>query len=194
MLTGAPVTFTLACLLIVGLVWVAMRWRYGGVVETLEARLVGRDDKIKDYQEKLEGASPDEAKARIDALESRLQRLEPRRIEQEECDTAREILSKFSGAVAVTQDMQSPDARPLSITLAGIFQSAGWDVSSPAVLGPANPPVEGIAVTIHDLNNPSDRDRAIFEAMDAIGHPYGRRGGLNSREQLDAEILVTSQV
>ena len=193
-LIGAPVTFVLAFFVVASLVWFALRWRYDGIVTALEARIAIRDDQISQYKSKLEGATPEQARALIDALEARLQRLEPRRIEPKTVGDMIEILRLHPGSIDVAQDMQSPDARVLAVALSHVFNSAGWIVRSPMIVGPANPPSEGLAVTIKDLNNPSERDRALFAAMDLIGHPYTRRGGLRgfANQEIDAEILITS--
>ena len=193
-LIGAPFTFVLGFSASASLVWLALSWRYGGVIETLKARIAARDDQIAEYKSKLAGATPDQARALIDALEARLRRLEPRRINPEVLREMIEILRFHPGSVYVAQDMQSPDARGLAVALSSVFNSASWEVRSPMVGGPANPPSEGIAVTVRDLNNLSERDRALFAAMDLVGHPYARRGGLRgfTGQEIDAEILITS--
>jgi hypothetical protein len=195
-LTSAPFTFLLATIVTGSLIWLAMRWRYEGIIDTLKSRLAAKDDKITDYKEKLEGASPDEAKAVIDALEKRLEKLEPRKLDRACGAKMVGILKAHAGKVDIAQDMQSADARLLAIALADVFSEAGWTVQSPAVLGPSNPPVEGIAVTVRDIEDLSEQDKAIFAAMEACGHPFDARGGLISRhdKDVDAEILITSAI
>ena len=59
------------------MVWTTLDWADS-------ARLKNKDEEIgllvrqrDEYKDKLGGASPDQAKARIDALEARLKRVEP---------------------------------------------------------------------------------------------------------------------
>ena len=59
---NAPVVFALAILIIAGVIWWALRWRYSGIIRN-------RERTIALYKNRLGGASPDEAKAKIDSLE-----------------------------------------------------------------------------------------------------------------------------
>lgn len=193
-LMGAPVTFSIALMLVCGLCWFALRWRYEGVNASLRERIENRDEKLADYKSKLDGASPDEAKKRIDFLEEKLKSLEPRRVGREFAPQMVDILSTHAGAIDVTQDMMGSDNRGLSVGIGEVFRSAGWTVQMPMVGGPSNPPIEGIAVTVLNLSSLSARDKAVFAAMDKLGYPYARRGGLrqNPNHPVDVEILITT--
>jgi hypothetical protein len=74
-ISGAPISFAIAVVVLGMLIWLALRWQYG-------ARLSHRDDEIAAYRRKLDGASPDEAAQKIDALERRLDSLTPVPIEE----------------------------------------------------------------------------------------------------------------
>ncbi|MEW6016765.1 MAG: hypothetical protein AB1760_01670 [Pseudomonadota bacterium] len=71
----APFTFIIASLLVGAVAWAAVLWRYGGKIDHLEERVRLRDDEIADYKRKLDGATPDEARARIEKLEHDIERL-----------------------------------------------------------------------------------------------------------------------
>lgn len=74
-ISGAPISFAIAVVVLGMLIWLALRWQYG-------ARLSHRDDEIRAYRRKLDGASPDEAAQKIAALERRLDSLTPVPIEE----------------------------------------------------------------------------------------------------------------
>jgi len=74
---AAPISFCIAVAALGGVVWTTLDWADS-------ARLKNKDEEIgllvrqrDEYKDKLGGASPDQAKARIDALEARLKRVEP---------------------------------------------------------------------------------------------------------------------
>lgn len=75
MISGAPVSFAIAVVLLGTLIWLGLRWQYG-------SRLAHRDDEIAAYRRKLDGASPDEAAQKIASLEKRLDNLTPVPIEE----------------------------------------------------------------------------------------------------------------
>src|ERR1039457_1417985 len=79
----APATFVAALLILAGCIWWAMEWRYGGVIANRDAKLSSARTQRDEYKEKLQGATPDQAKARIDTLEARLANIEPRRLSTE---------------------------------------------------------------------------------------------------------------
>src|SRR5258708_36334735 len=87
-----PTFFVLAVLMfgaIFGVVWWLMNWRYGGVIAGRDGIITNKDSEIAllrgqrdDYKDKLSGATPDQAKNRINDLERQLnalaKKVEPR--------------------------------------------------------------------------------------------------------------------
>jgi hypothetical protein len=70
-IADAPVVFIAALLVIGGSIWWAMRWRYSGIIES-------KDAVITLYKERLNGATPDQARAKIDSLEGQITSLKSR--------------------------------------------------------------------------------------------------------------------
>jgi hypothetical protein len=67
----APVVFAGAVAVIAGAIWWAMSWRYSRIIRN-------RERTIALYKNRLDGASPDEAKAKIDSLEGQIWTLKDR--------------------------------------------------------------------------------------------------------------------
>jgi hypothetical protein len=67
----APVVFAGAVMVIAGAIWWAMSWRYSRIIRN-------RERTIALYKNRLGGASPDEAKAKIDSLEGQIWTLKDR--------------------------------------------------------------------------------------------------------------------
>jgi hypothetical protein len=65
-------TFFVIVVLIFGAVWGLMDWRYGAIVASKSGQIELQDRQLADYKQKLDGATPDQAKAKIDALERRV--------------------------------------------------------------------------------------------------------------------------
>ena len=71
-IANVPVVFIASLLILAGIVYVAMRWRYGVVISDLQERLELSSERVTEFCKKLNTESPDEAKARLDALEGQL--------------------------------------------------------------------------------------------------------------------------
>ena len=65
-------TFFVILVLITGVAWWLMGLRYSDLLATKDGQIQLQDRQLADYREKLKGATPDQAKSRIDALEAQL--------------------------------------------------------------------------------------------------------------------------
>lgn len=198
-----PVVFVAAILVVIGLVYFAIDWRYSSVISSLKERISLRDDQIGQLKDKVGTASPDEIKARIDRLESEVKALSPRRLSDAQRSQLTTGLRRLPGTIQILQDMAAPDARGFAGDLIVAFQNAGWQVQTPAILGPGNPPPHGIGLIVSDPASLTPHQSLIAEALRAIGVQFDlQRGSLASPSgvpgrpptSLDAEILITQQV
>ena len=71
LIVEAPLVFGAAVLLLGAIIWAALRWRYSRGIER-------RNHIIALYKERLNGATPDQAKAKIDSLEGQVVSLKNR--------------------------------------------------------------------------------------------------------------------
>lgn len=74
---NAPASVIAIALGVFAIVWIAMDWRYAGVIANRDGVIANREAAINliatqrdDYKDKLGGVSPDQAKSRMDALEN----------------------------------------------------------------------------------------------------------------------------
>jgi hypothetical protein len=65
-------TFFVIVVLIAGAVWIVVNWSYSGVLASKNSQIELQDRQLADYRDKLKGATPEEAKAKIDALEDKV--------------------------------------------------------------------------------------------------------------------------
>lgn len=169
-LSQAPVIFGTAMVLICGIVYAVVRHQFGDRLSSLEGRLQLKDDQLDDYKNKLNNASPDEARDRIDQLEKRigeLARFAPRSLSQEQRNTIRHIVAKHASNVTVMYDGSAADGGLFANALIEAFRSAGWQVGTGVAVGLSNAPNSGLAVRVTDPENLSKPEQTIISALEA---------------------------
>jgi len=126
----APVSFSLSLICIAGVIWKIISWRYTVIMEGYEARSKLQADQIADYKNKLSGASPDEAKARLDGLEANVAKLAPRSLSDEQSEGLIQQLSHDPGRANITLAVSSPNAKLLHASLERCFRKAGYVINT----------------------------------------------------------------
>lgn len=104
------------------------------------------EDRVADYKEKLQGASPDQAQEKIHSLEARVLALEPIKLTDEQLGLISDILKKNKSYVVFELDTSCPEKKILNRQLAKVFSDAGWDVSCASVMGVSATPKSGIGI------------------------------------------------
>ncbi|TKT79030.1 hypothetical protein [Aquamicrobium sp. LC103] len=192
----APWSFTAIGVALLAIGWASGRFMFSERVQTLKER-------VDAYREKLDGASPDEARRRLYVLETQVRELSPRRLTTEQIDAIARAVSVYPGEVHIAQDMAAADARTLAAGFAAAFGRAGWQVKMPSVMGIGNPPPSGIALKVVDAGNLDDREKYIRDVLNKAGISFDIQPGRKGRSpQLDrsiysfsndAELLVTTK-
>jgi hypothetical protein len=197
---NAPVPFLAA---LIGS-WLVIRWFIRGQYETRLANAASSlelaNRRVEDYERKLAGASPEEAKARIDTLEGRLEELRqqhaettPRRLTPEERRAATAVLSPFPGSrVTISYETTSYHASSLQAGLVAAFREAEWNVVTGMIMGPSNPPACGAALVVADPARLSPQQKAIQQALTQAGIEYELRAGSPGLQEV-AGILLTNR-
>ena len=128
---------------------------------------------MKEYKDKLDGASPDEAKARLDAFEHRLEALEPRHLKANQQGAMRRLLDPLRGnLIIIGSDAASPAATQLARSFADIFRSSGWNVQMATMFGIGKAVPLGIALGVTDPSNLTMEQKAIESALRAAQCDY----------------------
>jgi hypothetical protein len=166
-ITHAPLASAVVILIAFGITYGLNRAIFRVQIDSLESRLDLKDDQINDYKRKLDGASPEEAKGRMDALESRLHALlplVPRRLTDEQRQAITQVAARMKGSIAISFDQASNGAL-LSGDLQNAFSAALWSVYGTAHSGHTGPLDHGLGVTFESESDPSVQ--ATFEALRA---------------------------
>lgn len=192
-ISAAPLTFVILGLLMAGVLYFVLTWYYSGQLETLKGRIDIRDDQIEDYKAKLNGATPEEAKARMDRLQGELDSLKPRQLG---ADKRQKIVAAASarpkGRLEVGNDMSCADSAGYKGELVRAFQDAGWTVIGPSFLGRAQAPVCGLAVSVANLNSQTALETAVIDALRAAQIDFEIEAG--GAGEADVRIDVTAKL
>jgi hypothetical protein len=178
-------------------IWRALSWSY-------QSRLHSRDDQIAllqrqrdEYKEKLSGASPEEAKAKIDDLERRLLRLEPRMITAEQREAIVRVLGSVAGEahiVEVAHDAACADCNRYAAEVgAAIRAASGWSTVNSMVMAPSVQPAKGIAVLLPNLNNPGRTASLLMRALSDAGVAFEALRTPWGNDVAAATILVSAR-
>ena len=198
----ASLIFATAILVVAGVlfygIWQAMDWRYSGIIANINAELSSAKAVRDEYKDKLQGATPDQAKARIDDLEARVRRLEPRTISPEQRRQIEKFVQMPTGSqyvMVIEADMQCTDCNQYSIDFDAILADAHWRHERiGSMLRHAASP-KGVAIVTPDPSAPLPEAVALANGLTAAGIPFDLTKGAeldpNGRGQLVAGLLIT---
>jgi len=148
----APLVFGAAVLFLGAIIWAALRWRYSSMIEH-------RNRIIALYKARLEGATPDQAKAKMDSLEGQVVSLKnrewPKLTPAAVTDFESILASQGSHAVSVLP--QDKDSIFLARDLVDAFKRIGWNAKRDTSV---NDVPDGLSVWPDD-----DVARAICNAL-----------------------------
>jgi hypothetical protein len=166
-------TFSVILVLMVGAIWIVTNWSYSTVLASKSSQIELQDRQLADYREKLQGATPDQAKARIDELENRLKRVEqagPRSLTAEQKRTLIENIRVPAGSaysVNIMHEGGCPDCPVYAAAFERLLRDAGWRITNGMVMGPAQRPISGLALTVPDAADLSAEAAALKRGLTA---------------------------
>lgn len=166
---ATPVPFTVAALVAAGIAWWMIDWRYSTLLANRDSEISLLKGQRDDYKEKLNGATPDQAKARIEKLEAKLAEIEPRRISQQQRATLIPRLKRAAAEkppIVVVASEGAGDNVQLAADLASVFRAAGgWNVHETSVIAISNRPASGILVNVRDKKQMSPEATSVVQAL-----------------------------
>ncbi|HLF12796.1 MAG TPA: hypothetical protein VJA26_16450, partial [Gammaproteobacteria bacterium] len=153
-----------------------------------------------DYRDKLAGATPDEAKRRVDALEAEIDslrlKLQPRHLtpsqRQAILDRSRLPAGAPPRAVTVIHEEKCSDCAAFAGEIVAALRDAGsWTVSTEVVPELAQRPRSGLAIRVTEVLRPPPEAVALQRALQAAGLPLTIVAGGSAPT---AELLVAERV
>lgn len=121
-------TFFVILVLMVGAIWVAFSWAYGGVLASKNGQIELQDRQLADYRDKLKGATPEEAKAKIDALEEKVRNTVGDRWEVLTKDEFAKLVELLAPLPKRKVQIMYVNylGKDLARSFADVFEMAGW--------------------------------------------------------------------
>jgi hypothetical protein len=121
LMAEAPLVFGAAVLFLGAIIWAALRWRYSAVIKH-------RNHIIALYKARLGGATPDQAKAKMDSLEGQVVSLKnrewPKLTPAAVADLERILASEKTRVISILP--QDRDSVFLARDLVDAFKRIGW--------------------------------------------------------------------
>jgi hypothetical protein len=145
------------------------------IVASKSSQIELLDRQIADYKDKLNGASPSDAKARIDVLEARVIRVEPRQLSTEQKKTIIKNVILPPGMfyeLSIESDIRCLDCNQYAEEFSDIFSEVHWNIRTPMIERPSIKSPKGIAVLSPDPSNPLPAAAALIRALKAADIPF----------------------
>jgi hypothetical protein len=179
----APAIFIFTLVVLAVGIWSAVSWSYRSLLRNKDGEMRLLERQLSAYKEKLEGASPEEAKARIDQMEQQLKKLTPRKLSQEQKQTLEQNLRHLGAAhsVSILTDMSCSDGAKYGADIGHLLSSSlGWAITSGGVIGPAYRPPTGLGIQITGAI-PVGTELAVGQAFQRAGVDFDYLPGTHSQ-------------
>lgn len=155
--------FVTAIIAVGVIIWAIQEMMHGTVRRQLEERLKLRDDQIANYKDQLSGATPEEARARIDQLEARVR---GRRLTLEQKEKIAAAAAAQKGQCDFQAVLGCIDGVRFAYDLSNAFDAAGWATTYGSTIDDF-PIKGGLAVLVENPNNLSPQEQSVISAMRA---------------------------
>jgi hypothetical protein len=210
LLASAPIPLALIVVVMAGVIWWLVDWSDSAIFASKNAEMVSKNAQIEllerqvaDWKQKTEGQTPDEAKARLDALEAHLARIEPRSLSVEQRDAIRSKIADFPSAHAyslnIVSDMSCGDCVQYAADFKAVLMEARWRVEMPKVLAAKGGSPTGIAILTPDPSKPLPAAAVVARALTAAKIQFDLNAGSEFFSgppgvmRPTAELLITAR-
>jgi len=160
----------------------------------LQTRYAKQLHQLAEYEDKLGGATPDEARRRIESLQARVARLEPRRLTRAQKAMLQKLLPLPEKAglteISVAHDAAHADCAPYATDFVEVLRACpGWQPSSVTLFGAGHQTQWGLAIVSFPRGRTAAGGKLLSKALAAaqIEHETIH----SDQEQL--ELVITSR-
>lgn len=170
----APLSFAVSGAAVVLATWTFASWLHRNQIGDLKERIGLKDDTIADYKRKLDGASPDEAKGRLDALEKMVGHLRPRELSNRQAEIIKHHMTGFPGkTVGIGYANADPVCQAYAEALKLFFLDSVWAIQMSSIVSSWGPGFPGLGLIVRP-NDGSAEVAAITTALNEAGIPFVR--------------------
>lgn len=168
---AAPALYLAAVFAVGAAVWWVAGQYYSERISTMKEQLVLVEGQRDEYKNKLSGASPDEAKARLEKLEASLAALAPRKLSNEQTKTLQAALL-IVGSIVILHDVSCADCNAYGNSIDTAFRAGAWQVVNSPLIGPNVFPRSGLGVSVANPQSPSPQEAAILKSFKSANVPF----------------------
>ena len=167
--------------------WIVLEVRYRGTIAKQRRTL-------REYENKLQGATPDEILRRMESLQARLDQLEPRRLSNQQKTVLKEYLPLPEAAgitkINIVFDARCSDGKQYAADYVRALRSCrGWRASSATLFGWARELTSGIAIVCYRHGRTAAAGKVLSNALAEAGIDHET---LVSPEE-ELELIITSR-
>jgi hypothetical protein len=169
-------------------------WIHSTEISGKNSTIEAQKAQLDSYKEKLSGATPEEAKAKIADLEARLGRMEPRRLFTEQRNTIVSILGEFGiGSSQLTSEIGCTDCAQYAADFGEILHRVHWRIMTNSSVGDLISSPKGLAILTPNPSNPLPEAKTLADALTTAKIPFDiLKGGPGVPPMLPSmEILIT---
>jgi hypothetical protein len=177
-LASAPALVAAALLVGIALVWLVLHWTYGKILSDKDNHIMLLERSVADYRDAVDGATPEDARQRIEALRKEAAslrlRLQPRRLtpaqRQAIVDQSRLPGGAQPRAITVAHEEPCGDCAALAADFAvALGAERTWTVITRTVTDVAERPRTGLAIRVSDPLRPPPDAVVLRQALRSAG-------------------------
>lgn len=137
--------FIVILALMIGVIWGVMNWTYGAIIASKSSQIELLQQRVTDYEKKLNGASPDQARQKIESLERTVRATIGSQWTPLNTDQIAALSTKLRTIKKSRAQIMYENAlgKELAQNIFAAFKAAGWDE---ATFGTGSGLGEGIVV------------------------------------------------
>jgi hypothetical protein len=166
---ATPWSFVTVVLVVGGVIVGFSEWIHSTEISGKNSTIEAQKAQLDSYKEKLSGATPEEAKAKIADLEARLGRMEPRTLSTEQRNTIKLSLAEFGsiGSSQITSAIGCTDCSQYAADFVELLERMHWRIMAlSSVGGDAISSPKGLAILTPNPSNPLPEAKALARCFD----------------------------
>lgn len=194
---SAPVAFAVIVITAGVVMWIVTQWSYSALLAGKDTHIAFLERRLADWRDKMAGMNPDEARARLHALETEVKtlqlRLKPRRLTEDMrellIDRAR-LRAGAHYALTILREADCSDCEGFAMQIAeALRESGGWTVTLGLSTERIERPRYGLAIRVADPLRPPPEAVRLQNALQVAQIAFEMIGGGGS----GVALLVTER-
>jgi hypothetical protein len=196
---SAPVVVAVTLAIFVALVWGLIHWSYRAALSSKDAQIAFLQRSVAEYRDSVHGASPEDARRRLDALEAELMtlriRLAPRRLTpaQQQAITDRSLRpggTATRSLVMIIEENCSDCAAFAGDMADALRERDNWAPTPQLIEGVGERSLHGLAIRMPDPGRPSPDAVVLQQVLRSAGLPFSILRGESGSA---VELLITER-